>query len=128
MTNTLTREPRLHAIAGDATTRVVGRTQVAQSDVTLELPTDAAIEKRLRALDASDLRLAASPGKYDWKFAWVDPNTDTEGGRVRFGVAWYDEDFFEEKRDVYLDVKHLRMIAGFGADEGSVNVEHFKRV
>ncbi|WP_348787381.1 hypothetical protein [Leifsonia sp. NPDC080035] len=122
------RGPRLHAIAGDAEGRIAGRTQVAQSDVTLELATDAAIDKCLRALDASDLRLATQPGKYDWKFAWIDPNSSGEGGRVRFGVAWYDEAFFAEKRDVYLDVKHLRMLAGFGVDEGSVTVEHFARV
>ncbi|MFE4951429.1 hypothetical protein ACFQ9V_15115 [Leifsonia sp. NPDC056665] len=127
-TNTIARKPRLHAIAGDAEARVAGRVQIAQSDVTLELPSDAAIERCLRALDASDLRLAAKPGKYDWKFAWVDPNQEGEGGRVRFGVAWYDEAFFAEKRDIYLDTKHVRMYAGVGADEGSVTVEHFARV
>ncbi|MFK3669348.1 hypothetical protein ACI2IX_04165 [Leifsonia aquatica] len=122
---TITREPRLHSIAGDSVARVSGRKQVAQSEVTLELSTDAAIEKCLKALDASDLRLASKPGKYDWKFAWVDPNADGEGGRVRFGVAWYDEEFFAEKKDVYLDTKHLRMLAGFGADDNAVTVEHY---
>ena len=123
---TAARAPRLHSIAGDAASRVNGRKQVAQSEVTLTLPTDAAIEKCLKALDASDVRLAEKPGKYDWKFAWIDPNSDGEGGRVRFGVAWYDEDFFTEKKDVYLDTHHLRMLAGFGADEAAVTVEHYR--
>ncbi|MDN4597088.1 hypothetical protein [Leifsonia virtsii] len=122
---TQSRTPRLHSIAGDALSRVDGRQEIAQSEVTFTLRTDAAIERCLRALDASDLRLAHEPGKYDWKFAWVDPNRDGEGGRVRFGVAWYDQEFFTEKKDVYLDRRHVRMLAGFEADEEAVTVRHY---
>jgi len=124
---TAVREPKLITIAGDAQERIRGRQLVAQSDVSIELATDEAVEKCLRALEVSDLHLAEKPQKYDWKFVWVDPS-EQGGGRVNFGVAWYDEEFFDEKRDVYLDTKHLRMIAGFGADDGAISVSHYKLV
>ncbi|MBQ1445000.1 MAG: hypothetical protein IIZ13_14260 [Renibacterium sp.] len=44
---------------------------------------------------------------------------------MRFGVVWYDEEFFAEKKDIYLDKRHLAMFSGYGADESEVEVRHF---
>ncbi|WP_426985918.1 hypothetical protein [Pseudarthrobacter sp. Y6] len=52
----------------------------------------------------------------------------SKGGKVDFGVVWYDMDFFEEKKDIYLGKHHLRMFSGFGVAENDVEVDHFRKV
>lgn len=53
------------------------------------------------------------------------PPNGHPGAAIKFSVAWYDEEFFQEKKDVYLGKEHLRMFAGFGNGTPDVEVKHF---
>lgn len=116
----------LVSLAGDTPERVRGRKRVAQSSVTISLGSDAAVEKCLAELAASDKRLADTEASYDWQIAIVSRPAGAEGGQVRFDVAWYDRDFYAAKRDVYLNADHLRMFAGMDADVSDIEVTHFE--
>lgn len=105
------------------------RNVIAESRVEIAVSTDEALDRCLEALRASDERLAAQPDrKYDWQMTWVERDSTKSGGTVAFGVAWYDEDFFEAKRDTYMKPDHLAMYAHIGADEGDVSVTHWRMV
>lgn len=105
------------------------RNIVAESRVEIVVSSDEALERCLAALQASDERLAAqSDRKYDWQRTWIERDTRKSGGTVAFGVAWYDESFFEEKKDTYMKPDHLAMYTHIGADEGAVSVTHWRMV
>jgi hypothetical protein len=42
------------------------------------------------------------------------------------GVAWYDEQFFIDKADAYLNPLHLGMYTSIGIEEGAITVSHWK--
>ncbi|MFF5705244.1 hypothetical protein ACFY7H_22495 [Streptomyces sp. NPDC012794] len=104
------------------------RTIVAQSHCEIDLASDEALERCVQALRASDERLAEqADGPYDWQRTWVERNGQA-GGKVIFDVAWYDEEFFQEKKDTFLAPEHLAMYAHIGAGEGAVRVTHWQKV
>ncbi|BAS09303.1 hypothetical protein AHiyo4_27250 [Arthrobacter sp. Hiyo4] len=116
------------AMGGSVPSRIRGRKAVAHSKISITLPSDAAMEKCLAELAASDDRLAETPAAYDWTFVEAETKQGVEGGKVDFGVVWYDMGFFEEKKDIYLGKHHLRMFSGFGVGENDVEVDHFRKV
>lgn len=115
----------LVALGGSIQERRRGREAVAQSEVAIHLDSDEAVEKCLRGLDASDQRLAEVPQMYDWVMVWKETEEGKPGATVRFGVAWYDEAFFQEKKDIYLGSDHLAMFSNFGAGGADVEVKHY---
>ncbi|MGK5728908.1 hypothetical protein [Streptomyces sp. URMC 124] len=101
---------------------------VAESRCEITLTTNEALERCVEALRASDERLAQQPtSRYDWRRTWVE-RSSAGGGKVLFNVAWYDTEFFDEKKDTFLKPDHLAMYAHIGADEGSVSVSHWRLV
>ncbi|MFE7430743.1 hypothetical protein [Streptomyces sp. NPDC057545] len=106
-----------------------GRTVIAESRVEIAVSSDEALDRCIAALRASDERLAAQPDrKYDWQSTWLERHATKPGGTVAFGVAWYDEAFFDEKKNTYMKPDHLAMYAHIGAGDGDVSVTHWRRV
>lgn len=44
---------------------------------------------------------------------------------VRFGVEWYDMDFFLKRKHAYQDHDHAKMYAQFGATTADIRVSHY---
>ena len=106
-------------------TRRGGRHTIAMSECEFRLPDDAALARCIAALRASDEMLAARPDSpYDWKATWVE-RSPAGGGTVAFGVAWYDEAFFSEKKDVFLGSEDGELFARIGIPEGARTVSHW---
>ncbi|GLQ74239.1 hypothetical protein [Vibrio penaeicida] len=79
----------------------------------------------LEELLASDERLLSIPNSeamYDWQQMIV------MGNEIRFGVVWYNEEFFENKKDIYIDPMHSRMLQKFGVSSEDYEVNHYKLV
>ncbi|MFB6534865.1 hypothetical protein ACFCY8_21235 [Streptomyces noursei] len=105
------------------------RTVIAESRVEIAISSNEALDRCISALRASDERLAAQPdSKYEWTLTWVQREDSKPGGTVAFGVAWYDEEFFQEKKHTYMKPDHLAMYTRIGADEGDVSVTHWRKV
>lgn len=116
----------LVSIAGSAPERINGRSEVARSEVKITLSSDQALNTCLATLEASDQRLAEKPQKYDWQNVWVEKEEGKPGGNVIFGVAWYDEEFYKSKRDVYLNTDHTGLFKSFGVQAQDITVRHFE--
>ncbi|MBL7491905.1 hypothetical protein I6A60_20245 [Frankia sp. AgB1.9] len=95
------------------------------SQCEFRLPTDDALTRCIAALRASDEMLAARPdSSYDWQATWVE-RSSAGGGTVSFGVAWYDEAFFNDKRDAFLGPEHGELFARIGIPQGASTVSHW---
>ncbi|EFP97833.1 hypothetical protein [Vibrio caribbeanicus] len=73
----------------------------------------------------SDERLLSIPNdkaRYDWH------RVDVIDNEIRFGVVWYDEVFFDEKREIYTDPMHSKMLNRFGVAPSDYEVNHYRMV
>ncbi|NAW60105.1 MULTISPECIES: hypothetical protein [unclassified Vibrio] len=95
--------------------------RVAISRVEITFDSEKNLNKFLELLKESDDRLSKVPNDevmYDWQAPRMKDLT------VRFGVAWYDKDFFYEKKDVYLSDMHKSIFKKFGSKPELIRVEH----
>jgi hypothetical protein len=121
------------SLGGETEERRAGREAIAESHIEMTLATDEAVAVCLAELEASDRRLAERtkkgpcPSPYDWQVVTLEHN-DAGGGTVRFGVAWYEEDFFQEKKDIYLDANHGGLFSKFGVEPSNVKVTHWAKI
>ncbi|MFJ8746031.1 hypothetical protein ACIRL2_42580 [Embleya sp. NPDC127516] len=104
------------------------RTVIAESHVEVDIVSDEALARCIDALRASDDRLAEQPdSKYNWNLTWMERRKEG-GGKVIFDVVWYDEEFFDAKKNSYMSPEHLAMYTTIGADEGALAVSHWRKV
>lgn len=119
--------PKVVALGGSTLERIRGREVVAESKVTIRVPDSEALENCLHQLEVSDRRLAEmgpKTGGYDWQFV-MSESFDDGSAAVHFGVAWYDMDFFQEKKEIFKDVKHSRMLGAMGVSAAEISVDHW---
>ncbi|WKN46531.1 hypothetical protein [Tunicatimonas pelagia] len=94
------------------------RVAITRAEITFENEDD--LLKFLEVLKDSDDRLSRVPDSlvmYDWQSPIRNNLT------VRFGVAWYDKDFYKEKKDAYLSQLHSNIFKKFGVKVDDMRVE-----
>jgi hypothetical protein len=75
----------------------------------------------LDILRDSDARLSKVPDAevvYDWQLVRRKDLT------VRFGVSWYDDDFYQKRRNAYLSRLHGDIFARLGLKAEDLRIEH----
>ncbi|GAB0152009.1 hypothetical protein [Marinobacterium sp. BA1] len=95
--------------------------RVAITRVEITFSSEKNFEKFFSFLKESDDRLSKVPDSevmYDWQ------SPIKNGLTIRFGVAWYDQDFYIEKKEAYLDKMHENLFKQFGAKVDDIRVEH----
>ncbi|HPE56187.1 MAG TPA: hypothetical protein PK904_07305 [Bacteroidales bacterium] len=99
-----------------------GKKLVAESKVEIQLDSTANLLKCIQALEESDRRLRElrTGGPYDWQLVKIKDLT------VKFGVSWYDLEFFNAKKDVWSQTEHSSMFQQFGVPIEKVSVQHFE--
>ncbi len=131
ITDTATRPHRYLALVGedrDAERRGTKRV-VAVSRCRFDCDDDATLDRCVEALRASDEHLRNRPEEmmlWDWQSTYVEIQRDAEGGSVLLGVAWYDHEFYETKRDAYLDRLHARLYESIGLEPDAIHVSHWQ--
>ena len=91
----------------------------AVTRVEIHLSSQENTEKCLRHLEESDRRLRMiKSNPWDWQ------RVERLGTRIRFGVAWYDRSFFEQRKTAWSDPKHASLYAEFGATPENFKVTH----
>jgi hypothetical protein len=75
----------------------------------------------VRMLRWSDDRLRARP---DQMILWDWQRTFREGMKIHFGVAWYDQAFFERRKDAFKEPAHVGYYSLFGATADRFSMEH----
>lgn len=97
-----------------------GKKVYAWSQVEVQLHSKKDLDVCIAHLKESDRRFELnSRNPWDWSIASYKGNT------VRFGVEWYDKDFFEERKEAYLNPKHTVMYSHFGATVNDFTVVHY---
>ncbi len=106
---------------------------VARSECRFACADDATIDRCVEQLRRSDEHLRSRPEEmvlWDWQTTYVErpePGASARGGgEVVLGVAWYDLEFFLEKKDTYTDSSHLAKYVDIGLNPGSVRVTHWR--
>jgi len=106
------------------------KTVIAMSQCRFECPDETTLNDCVAAIRRSDEQLRNRPEEmmlWDWQ------NTQTErpegdpgnGGTVLLGVAWYDEDFFNEKRESHMNEMHRALYEQIGLPPNSITVTHW---
>lgn len=104
---------------------------VARSECRFVCDDDETIERCIEQLRLSDEHLRNRPEEmmlWDWIATRLEKQaySDQPGGVVVLGVAWYDLEFFNAKKDAYTNPSHLAKYLGIGLKEGSIQVNHWK--
>lgn len=95
------------------------RVAITRAEVTFKNEDD--LIKFIQVLKDSDDRLSKVPDSevmYDWQSPTLRDLT------VRFGVTWYDREFYKEKKDAYLTHLHANLFKQFGVDVKDMRIEH----
>lgn len=125
---------RIRVLVGedDDATRRGDKQLVAWSDCRYYCPDGATVQRCIEALRESDERLRARPEElmlWDWQstFFEADPDSAAGGGTVILGVAWYDDEFYTDRRGAWFGAMHKRAYAGIGVPLENVTVTHWRR-
>ena len=108
-------------MTGEELRRPKSLQRVAITRAEIQFSSEDNLLKFLEILKASDDRLSKVPDNevmYDWQLVRVKDLT------VRFGVTWYDKDFFAEKKDSYLSKLHTDLFKQFGIKAKDMLIEH----
>ncbi|MGI5201355.1 hypothetical protein ACQEU6_07150 [Spirillospora sp. CA-108201] len=64
---------------------------------------------------------------WDWECTWFEPEPGNPagGGTVILGVAWFDPEFFNERRDAWFGRMHTRIYADLGIPLDDITVTHW---
>lgn len=111
--------------------RRAGKTVIARSDCTYYCPDAATVARCIKALRDSDERLRSRPEElmlWDWECTYfeADPGNQAGGGTVILGVAWYDAEFYADRREAWLGTMHKRAYAGIGVTLDDITVTHWR--
>lgn len=92
---------------------------VASSDVEIRLKSSDDVQKCIRILEGSDRRL-----KLVFSNPWNWGPAMYKGNIIRFGVAWYDLEFFESRKNAWFGDDHRAFYSQFGATVDDFTVNH----
>jgi hypothetical protein len=125
---------RVRVLVGedDDASRRGNKQLVAWSDCRYYCPDAATVERCVEALRESDERLRARPDElmlWDWQSTFFEADHDNPagGGTVILGVAWYDEEFYTDRRVAWFGSMHKRVYAAIGVPLENVTVTHWRR-
>jgi hypothetical protein len=124
---------RIRVLVGedDDAERRAGKQPIARSDCSYYCPEAATVARCVEALRESDERLRARPEElmlWDWQSTYLelDPDSPAGGGTVLLGVAWYDEEFYTDRREAWFGAMHRRVYAAIGVPLDNITVTHWR--
>jgi len=104
---------------------------IAMSECSYYCPDEQTAITCIEALRDSDERLRSRPEEtmlWDWKstFWEADPDNENGGGTVRLGVAWYDEEFYADRKVAWFGAMHQRIYKQIGIPMECIEVTHYR--
>ena len=116
--------------SGSDLARLAGKVPIAKSVCAYYCRDAATAERCVEALRLSDDRLRSRPEEqmlWDWENTWFEPEIGNlcGGGTVLLGVDWFDQEFFDDRRDAWFGRMHTRIYAGLGIPMDDITVTHW---
>ena len=108
-------------LAGEEVRRPSSLKRVAITRAEVTFSSEENFIKFLEIIKETDQRLSKIPDiqvMYDWQLL------RRKGLTVRFGVAWYDEEFYQTKMNAHLSELHSRVFSQFGVTKNEIRIEH----
>lgn len=115
----------------DDTARRGDKKLVAWSDCRYYCPDKATVQRCVESIRESDERLRARPEEmmlWDWQSTYFQADTDGEagGGTIILGVAWYDDEFYAERRVAWFGRMHRHVYQQIGIPLENIDVTHWR--
>ncbi|MFF9897742.1 hypothetical protein [Streptomyces longispororuber] len=109
------------------------KTPVIRSECTYYCPDESTARRCITALEESDRRLRARPEElmlWDWQATYfeAEKGNTAGGGTVYLGVAWYDEEFFKDRKDAWFGAMHRRIYDQLGIPLKDISVTHWQLI
>ncbi|MBO0821554.1 MAG: hypothetical protein J2P26_11975 [Nocardiopsaceae bacterium] len=107
------------------------KTPIAFSDCRYYCPDAETVRRCIDALRDSDERLRNRPEElmlWDWQSTYfqADIGNPSGGGTILLGVAWYDEDFYADRKVAWFGAMHKRIYADLGIPMENIEVTHWR--
>jgi hypothetical protein len=104
---------------------------VARSECRFRCDDDETLNRCIEQLRASDEHLRSRPAEmmlWDWQHTTMEKSAfgDQPGGVIVLGVAWYDLEFFTDRKDAYTNPSHLAKYLDIGLAPGAIEVSHWR--
>ncbi|MBX9569403.1 MAG: hypothetical protein K2X77_10940 [Candidatus Obscuribacterales bacterium] len=128
---TITRELVLYGTDGQQPSKT--KVLKVRSECRFDCPDQKTLEHCVDQIRISDEHLRNRPEElvlWGWNCTFVERTGEEKngGGVVILGVNWYDEKFFEEHLDSYMNPSHLAKYLEIGIPKGGITVEHWKLI
>lgn len=115
------RAERVQILNGTEGANPSPRTVYARTEVKITFTNERDLRQCVRLLRWSDERLRARP---DQRILWDWQRTFRDGMTISFGVNWYNQDFFEARKDAFANPEHRGYYAMFGAQARDFVMNH----
>lgn len=126
---------RIRVLSGEDTdaARRGDKAPIIRSECSYYCPDAATALRCITALKESDERLRQRPEElmlWDWQATSFEPEQDNPagGGTVLLGVAWYDEEFFDDRKDAWFGTMHQRIYGRLGIPLENISVSHWRLI
>ncbi|UES60230.1 hypothetical protein GFK91_31440 (plasmid) [Roseibium aggregatum] len=108
-------------LSGEESRRPQSLNKVAITTVEVDLKSEEDFNRFFEIIKESDRRLSEIPDK-EVMYEWV--KVRRKGLSIRFGVAWYDQQFFNARKDAYLSNEHSSMFKEFHITSDDLKITH----
>ena len=115
------KSERVMILSGTESPENKARKPYALTKVTISFDNENDLRNCVRMLRWSDDRLRARP---DQLILWNWESSFREGMTIYFGVAWYNEAFFERRKEAFMEPQHADYYAMFGAKPSDFKMTH----
>lgn len=115
------RAKRVQILEGSESPTRKRQTPYATTTVSITFDNEDDLRQCVRLLRWSDERLRKRP---DQLILWDWSKTFREDMTITFGVNWYDQAFFESRKETFRNPQHRDYYSMFGANPESFRIEH----
>ena len=115
------RAERTQLLDGSMLPQHEGLKRYAYTHVHMDFDNEDDLIRCVRMLQWSDERMRS---RTDPMILWEWTRSYRHGMSVEFTVAWYSKDFFDERKNAFMDPQHASYYSSFGLKPSDIKIKH----